>query len=116
MPKRHRGSNLEGASKFALEAARCLLGFDDIGKDVACPLVIGVPRFGKTQATRGAVKKAGSKPVFERADPPADHRFGEAQPARGARETFGLDRPHEDRHVIKEAHCGSVFANNLLQR
>jgi hypothetical protein len=62
------------------------------------------------------VKKAGSEPVFERADPPADHRFGEAQPTRGARKTFGLYRSHEDRHVIKEAHRRSVFANNLFQR
>jgi hypothetical protein len=81
-----------------------LLGFDDIGKDISCSLVISVPRFGEAQAARGAVKKAGSEPVFERADPPADHRFREAQSARGTRETLGLDCSHEDRHVVKEAH------------
>ena len=115
-PERHRGGNLEGAPELALETARHLLGFDDIGKDISRPLVIRVPRFGEAQAARGAVKKAGSEPVFERADPPADHRLGEPQWAGGARETLGLDRSHEDCHFLKEAHQRSAFTNNLLQK
>jgi hypothetical protein len=83
VPERHRGGDLEGAAKFALEAARHLFRLNNIGKDISRPLVIGVPRFSETQATRGAVKKAGAEPVFERADAPADDRLGEAQPTRG---------------------------------
>jgi hypothetical protein len=114
--ERHRGGDPQGAPKLALETARRLLGFDDVGQDVSRPLVIGVPRFGEAQAARGAVKKAGPEPVFECTDPPADHRFSKPQPARGTRETLGLDRSHKDGHLLEEAHQCSAFANNLLQK
>jgi hypothetical protein len=116
MTERHRGGNPEGAPKFAVEPARHLFRLDNVGKDISRPLVISVPRFGEAQAAGGTVKKAGAEPVFKRADPPADHRLGEPKPARGARETLSLYRLHEDRHVIKEAHRRSSFANNLLQK
>jgi hypothetical protein len=47
--ERHRRRHFERAPEFALQAARHLLGLDDIGKDAASPLVIGLPGLGQAE-------------------------------------------------------------------
>ena len=103
-PKRHRRRHFQRTLKFALQAARHLFSLDDIVKDAAGPLVIGLPGLGQAQAARRAMEEARSQSGFERPDPSADNRLGKPEPLRGAGETGGFDDAHEDGHILEKAH------------
>src|SRR3954467_1291155 len=63
--ERHRRGHFERASEFALQAPRHLLGLDDIGKDAASPLVIGLPGLGQAETARRAIEEARPQSGFK---------------------------------------------------
>src|SRR5580692_8430776 len=71
--ERHRRRHLQRALEFALQATCHLLGLDDVGKNAAGPLVIGLPGLGQAQAARRAMEKARPQCGLKRSYPSADH-------------------------------------------
>ena len=61
-PERHRRRHSQLAPEFALQAARDVVRFSDIGQNPSRPLVIGHARFRQAETTGAAVEQARPEP------------------------------------------------------